>query len=307
MFRGAEHLAPIVPAIFAGALGSKLPWTVADLATSARAIDLQQVTLGMWANENLPKDARIGVNDTGAIAYFSNRRTFDVVGLTTEGEARYWVAGVGSRYEHYERMHAEDLPTHFIVYPQWMGLNAVLGQELTHATVTDQSILGGATKVAYEARYDVFGRAALPRIGPKSAPLVAEMDVSDLESESEHGFGLGLTWDAENQVFTDYDDEGRELVDGGRVNRYSDRFRVALDAGRPVRLVARLGAERPVTLAVFADDVEVGKLEVPEGQWHELELKIPAERASARTRMRIEPVDPSLRFTSLHYWFFSTD
>ena len=307
MVRGAEHLGAIIPAIFAGALGSKLPWTIADLATSARAIDLQQVTLGMWAQANLPKDARIGVNDTGAIAYFSNRRTFDVVGLTTEGEARYWVQGTGSRYEHYERMHPEDLPTHFIVYPQWMGIGSILGPELTHATVTDQSILGGATKVAYEARYDVLGRAALPRIGPKSAPLVAEVDVADLDSEVEHGFGLGDTWDSDDQVFTEWDDDSHELVDGGRANRYSDRFRVALDDKRAARMVARLGADRPTTLTVFADDVEIGKLEVPEGKWNELELPFPAEHASQRTRIRVEPVDPAMRFSSLHYWFFAVD
>ena len=32
--------------------------------------------------------ALVGVNDTGAIAYFSDRSTFDVVGLTSREEAR---------------------------------------------------------------------------------------------------------------------------------------------------------------------------------------------------------------------------
>jgi len=52
------------------------------------------------------------------------------VGLTTRDEARYWVAGAASRFEHYERLHARRaaaLPTHFIVYPEWMALDAVLG------------------------------------------------------------------------------------------------------------------------------------------------------------------------------------
>ena len=67
------------------------------------------------------------MNDTGAIAYLSNRRTFDVCGLTTAGEARYWVAGAGSRFEHYERLGARRLPTHFIVYPNWFAIPALLG------------------------------------------------------------------------------------------------------------------------------------------------------------------------------------
>jgi hypothetical protein len=122
-------------------LAMKLPSAIADLAQSARAITRQQVKLGRWADRSLPPDARIGVNDTGAIAYYSNRATFDVVGLTTQGEARYWVAGAGSRFEHYERLGAARLPSHYIVYTDWMAMPAVLGRERTRATVTEQSIL----------------------------------------------------------------------------------------------------------------------------------------------------------------------
>ena len=140
--RADRRLGFVTPAIafaFAGALATKLPWTVRDLAQSASAIDRQQVTLGRWVSDNLPADALVGVNDTGAIAYLGGRRTFDVVGLTTEGEARYWVAGAGSRFEHYETMPRERLPTHFVVYPQWMSCPPVLGAELVDATVLDQS------------------------------------------------------------------------------------------------------------------------------------------------------------------------
>ncbi|HKQ71814.1 MAG TPA: hypothetical protein VJT73_20865, partial [Polyangiaceae bacterium] len=115
-------VAAVVSGLFAGALASKLGWTVDDLAGSASAIDRQQVALGKWARAALESGARIGVNDTGAISYLSGKRTFDVVGLTTPGEAPYWVAGAGSRFEHYERVlrtSPERLPTHFIVYPHW--------------------------------------------------------------------------------------------------------------------------------------------------------------------------------------------
>ena len=113
-------LGPVLSAVGAGWLGSFLSWSIDDVVQSASAIDRQQVTLGIWAKENLAADASIGVNDTGAIAYMSDRHTFDVVGLTTAGEARYWAAGAGSRYEHYERLHAARLrfPNYFIVYPQ---------------------------------------------------------------------------------------------------------------------------------------------------------------------------------------------
>ena len=35
------------------------------------------------------------------------------VGLTTAGEAKHWVAGAGSRFEHYERLDPQQLPTHW--------------------------------------------------------------------------------------------------------------------------------------------------------------------------------------------------
>jgi len=123
----------------------RLGWSLDDLAGSASAIDRQQVALGRWAAGALGPASRIGVNDTGAIAYVGGHATFDVVGLTTPGEAAYWVAGSGSRLEHYERLQRsapQHLPTHFIVYPNWMACDAVLGSELEEATVADQTILG---------------------------------------------------------------------------------------------------------------------------------------------------------------------
>ena len=52
------------------------------------AVTLQQVWLGKWAGASLPESAEIGVNDTGAIAYFSSRTTFDVVGNESKFLAR---------------------------------------------------------------------------------------------------------------------------------------------------------------------------------------------------------------------------
>ena len=118
--RIAPAVATLVAGACAGTLLMRLDWVIEDVAQSASGIDRQQATLGRWAKTGLPDGARIGVNDTGAIAYFSDKKTFDVVGLTTPTEGRYWVAGQGSRFEHYERImktQPQALPTHFLVYP----------------------------------------------------------------------------------------------------------------------------------------------------------------------------------------------
>ncbi len=295
---GAGVVGGVLAGVYAGALADKLPWALEDLATSAAAIDGQQVKLGLWARGALPADARVGVNDTGAIAYLSRRRTFDLVGLTTEGEARHWVAGAGARFEHYERMPRDMLPTHFIVYPQWMGLPMLLGEELTSATVLEQSILGGATKTAYVARWDALGSGALP--DDDAAQLAAEVDVADLESEVRAGYALLDGWDADCQAISSDDVPAR--VDGGRLRRTLDAFDVDLPAG-DVRMTMRLGAEEPTSVNVTAGGEEIGSVDVSEGTWVERSVLLRA-LPGGRTRVEVRVAKGQAPFASLHYWFF---
>jgi hypothetical protein len=316
-------MTPLFCGVFVGALLTRLPWAIHDLAQSSGAIDRQQVALARWAAGNLPSSARIGVNDTGAIAYLSGRATFDVVGLTTEGEARYWIAGAGSRFEHYERMDRDRLPTHFIIYPGWFGCPAVLGEALTEATVNDRSILGGATMTAYEARYDALGSGARPVAAPPGSALIDELDVADLESEEGHGYALGSAWDHENQAWfspapelarpegTEADPEARSsprplLADGGRVNRARDAFRMKLPAGRRAVLVMRVAAEEALTLSVAVSGREAGSVDVPLGVWVERALELPGDPSSAPGDVTIEVTEKSgLRFASFHYWLYA--
>jgi hypothetical protein len=299
--------APVLGGIFAGAFGSHLGWTLDDLAASASAIDRQQVALGRWAKTALPADARIGVNDTGAITYFSDRKTFDVVGLTTPGEARYWVAGPGSRFEHYERMArvgVDLLPTHFIVYPHWLACDPVLGEELHRATVLDQTILGGASMHAFVARYDALDSGERPRSveGVADAKLVDSLDVSDLESEAEHRYVLGPTRETEN-VAISFEEGGAEIADGTRIGRSYDRFVLS---GRPrgaYRLVARFVANQPTTLELRVGSEVVGAMDVGARGWSETSVDLP--ESVAATAMEIAVVDPSgSGFGSAHYWLY---
>lgn len=301
---------PLLAGACAGALAMRIPWAVKDLAQSASAIHNQQVALGRWARDHLPPDARIGVNDTGAIAYLSERRTFDVVGLTTEGEARYWVAGAGSRFEHYEKLPKERLPTHFIVYPQWMACPPVLGRTLTEATVVDQSILGGQTMVAYEARWDLLRSGALPAQPPAGLGLADEVDVADLESEAAHSFELKGSWDVDDQAKMAVTG-GRLVADGGRVSRKADRFRVRWPAGKAAQLVMRVEADWPIELVVEAAGREIGVVPLAgEGRWSEPAIALPAELGGAEVEVRLTArgqgaADDLVKFGSFHYWVYA--
>jgi hypothetical protein len=295
---------PIGCGVFVGLFGSRLGGVIDDVAQSASGIDRQQVALGRWVRQTLPGDARVGVNDTGAIAYFGDRRTFDVVGLTTQAEARYWVAGVGSRFEHYERLHAtapSTLPTHFIVYPEWMAMDAVLGAPLHEATVTDATILGGRTMRAYLADWSLLGSGEAPWTAG-AAPIVDALDVADLESEQAHAYELLGARDGEEVVHAGTAPDGAAVVDGGRSGRSAERFVVRLPPGVAARGTVRLGGAAGVRVRVLADGDEIADFALGDDEdWVERSFDVPADDARALTHVEVEAEGGTL--TTFHYWF----
>jgi hypothetical protein len=79
-------------------------------------INAMQVHLGHWVDERLPADARLAVNDIGAIAYFSRRHIIDLMGLVTPDILPYRrEKGDGGVI----RYLAETCPDHVIVFPKW--------------------------------------------------------------------------------------------------------------------------------------------------------------------------------------------
>jgi hypothetical protein len=51
------------------------------MATDSRAITIINVQMGEWIHDNTPPNAVVGVNDAGAIRYFGERKTIDLIGL----------------------------------------------------------------------------------------------------------------------------------------------------------------------------------------------------------------------------------
>jgi hypothetical protein len=230
--------------------------------------------------------------------------------LTTEGEALYWTYGAGSRFEHYEKMPVERRPSHFIVYPQWMSCEPVLGDELHRATVTDQSILGGQTMIAYEAQWDRLGSGALPllKLGAE-AKVIDDMDVSDLESEKAHGYEIWGGSDHDNVAMLaapprtnmEDDEEPYEVADGGRLRRRRDHFVASFHPGRPAKLVMRVSADQDTELVVRVAGVDAGTTRIPAGTWveREVSLSVIGEHDAA---VDVLPTNEALLFNSFHYW-----
>jgi hypothetical protein len=291
------HLPILLSGSLVGLLGSRLAASIDDLAESTRAVTMQQVSLARWSKEGLPEGARVGVNDTGATAYFGGHPTFDIVGLTTAGEARYWTAGPGSRFEHYETLPASLLPTHFLVYPEWFAIDALLGVEITARSV-QHTILGGVTMAAYPARYDVLHSGEFPvdAQGPRSGqhPIDA-LDVADLESEASHHYMLFDATLARNVVV-----EELEHADGARTERTRDRFLLRVMPGGAI--VARWGARTRIPVRVRAGGRALGTLDLDADAWQEKTISVPRDYPAGTATIDVEAVFGT--FDSLHYWSY---
>ena len=252
-----------------------------------------------------PASARIGLNDTGAIAYFGDRRTFDVVGLTTRSEGRYWVAGAGSRLEHYERLHATNpsaLPTHFIVYPEWFKIDALLGEELHEATVTDATILGGGTMRAHLADY---------RSSDRGSSVGADRDDRRCAGRRRPRERGGARYELLGARDGDRDRARpasrptvtRSWTAGGRCGPTSASSRIFVrERGRAPSSASRPRCRRAVHVRVGGR--EVALFEVEPAAWTEAIFNVPAESAGPETA--IELVTERAALTVFHYWFGAT-
>jgi hypothetical protein len=286
----------VLIAAFCTLLCGKYPFAMEDLGTSARAISSQHVELASWAKASLGPDERLGVNDTGAIGYLSNHTVFDVVGLTTIGEARYWSAGAGSRFEHYEHLPLSALPTYFIVYEQWFAIPQLLGDCVQERTV-HATILGGETMVACRADYAAFGldeRAHSPEFWRRS-PLDV-LDVADLESEAEHGYAVLPATQMDDVVSFD-----GVVVDGARRNRQNDTFK--MQVAPRARFVARLGSDTPVkvSLRIGGRIVETWTVSRPNFEEHASTLPSDVPRGAADISLRAQ----NGSFSAAHYWVYA--
>jgi hypothetical protein len=276
-----------------------LPGVIDDVADSASGIDRQQASLGRWVKTNLPASERVGVNDTGAIAYFGEHRTFDIVGLTTPDEGRYWVAGPASRFEHYERLAIDDptaLPGVLAVYPNWFGLPSLLGEPLATREVR-ASILGGTSMSVFRTNYALLGSGERPWSGSSISPLLDSVDVADIDSEGDHHYALlGATLDAEVMGVVTLD-TGLSVADGGRGRRTVERFVVDLrDGGAGCIGILRYGSDAPFDLVVGATSFAV-----PAAELDEVTYPVPAGDCGApRATLELRFSHPISVF---HHWF----
>lgn len=78
-------------------------------------IEAMQVELGRWVDRHTPREARLALNDVGAIAYVSRREVIDVMGLVTPAIIPHRRDGEAGVLRYLERA----CPDYLIVFPDW--------------------------------------------------------------------------------------------------------------------------------------------------------------------------------------------
>jgi hypothetical protein len=124
-------------------------------------INAMQVELGRWIDRELPRDARLALNDVGAIAYFSRREVIDLMGLVTPEILPYRREGEAGILRYLERR----CPDYLVIFPNWfpqLSARRDLFREI-HSVHLDRNLVsGGDTMVVYETVWNRWRAAPRP-------------------------------------------------------------------------------------------------------------------------------------------------
>jgi MFS family permease len=246
----------------------------------------QQIKLGRWIDQNLRKDAIVGLNDAGAIAYFGRRQTVDLIGLTSAGYARVYRSGLGCLFEHVRREPDSRRPTYFAIYPEWFPYwreSGILGPEAFRAHLGFNTICAQSDAVVYPADWlDIAAtdRPIHPETEAAGKRLVDSLDLAWLEDEKRH------EWRAEPEakdVLRQYifpERPTRPLTDGGRIVRGSETFRASVTPGKDLTMILRTDAWYPSRIRVLVDGADAGvwRIARADTSWTEPAFTVPGAR-----------------------------
>jgi hypothetical protein len=289
----------------AGGLGyAAIPRLVADarlFAQGAMDTNTQVVAIGEYLHRKLP-DAHVMLQEPGAIAYYGDVRIDDVLAVVTTDQLGVANHGPGAQLELLDGLAPERRFTHFACYPRWLGTDEWFG-EVVLATplrpgIGARRFAGGAELQLIAASWDHAGTGERP-LGDHAGWSIADrIDIADLASEAAHTWAGALGRRALEDPPARWSVIGREagahglILDGGRTIRGGgERFTIAIDPGKPSRLVLRTGGaraypanesiEHPVPLRILdAVDREVARATLPApaagGAFAEVTFALPA-------------------------------
>ncbi|MBI4246105.1 MAG: hypothetical protein HY614_02850, partial [Candidatus Rokubacteria bacterium] len=172
--RYSMHLLPLALVLLAVALGPaltrwrralvvaylvvallQLPAAAGRYGWAVQNINAMQVHLGRWVEAELPRRARLAVNDIGAIAWVSRREVIDLMGLVTPEIIPYRREGEPGVI----RYLGHACPDYVIVFPAWfpeLTARRDLLEEVYRVRLERNEVAGAPEMVVYR-----FARCAV--------------------------------------------------------------------------------------------------------------------------------------------------
>ena len=301
-------------------------WIV-NFRTDTKWINDCQVTLAEKADKELPPDAKIAINDAGAMAYFSDRQVLDLVGLVSNDCSPSFRMGMGALFERIERIPPEKRFTHYIVFRSWFDpffQTGMVGDtlfEYVHPKYPEHYSM-----VCAEARWDKVGIAWIPQFRAKEIDgwsIVDQVDIADIVDEEKHGYKYSLEGPIENPdtllinyIYCDpdgIDHHNINFIDGGRVIPYSESFNFHCNAGYPICLQVRYADTRGefeqgnIDLEVKLGDNEPERwiLKTSRWRWNESVYIFPAEKVTRWSyNVTIKVKGGTTLYIPFYYWIW---
>jgi len=285
-------------------------------AQNSGDIAFQQRALARWCRVHLPADARLGVNDAGALRYDGIHPILDFEGLVTPSLTDDRRQGGGSLWEALERLPARELPTHLVVYPNWYDGPMLRPHRLIRQQrILRQTIAGGNPMNVYEADWSLLNSGddiSEPGLVGMAAPrrLIDRVDVADLVNEREHRYVYRAVEGSYQGVLELQPGgaDGRSIMDGGRLISDGESFDLSgLSPGKELLLVVRSRNGFRVQVRVDGSD-PIEWLEPGRGgpNWIESALTIPGTVIQKpRARISIRLAEPhTVPWSVFHYWAY---
>jgi hypothetical protein len=294
--RVGERLAAGVRGWLVVTAGVSVVFFAAAFGDNCQDIDRMQIRLGETLAETLPADAVVAINDAGALAYFSGRRTLDLIGLTTPGMAGLWPQGSGVVWESLEARPPGERPGWFCFFPNWFELDDLgVLRRIGSVRLLAPSIVD-AEKVLATCDWTLAGSGDRPRLGGPAARLVDRVDVADTESERAHRFAWrngerGADAGSFVRRASFAGSPGDEVIDAGRSVFGEVQFDLSRDPVSPVTVVARSpgGIRQRTLVSVDGGAEQAIEIYAPGGGiFHEQQVAtVPPGRGVARIRIRL--------------------
>ncbi len=291
---------------------------------STRDIYYQQMAFSEWLKNNTPADAHIGVNDTGAHKYLSDRYIVDLIGLTYNQMRGAYFSGWGTIYDRMMETPEKERPGYILIHPNVFltGIPESVSQNfltpLYSITVQNPIITAGPTEVLYKINweYALLDQKPTYRLHKGEQPLDT-LNVGDLEDEQRHTYKMARRQPSISEAkailtTAGYAKKGFSMSESGRIHSGWEEFSVKSVPGKPLSIVSRtrMDPNASQSVAVWANGKQVGVWIIHnEGgrEWQEHEYVIPAQfvtgdRTTIRLDATFDPGGPG--FTSYRYWVY---